>query len=308
MYKVDEIKNTIICGNAVKELKKIPDNTFDLTVTSPPYDNLRSYNDIEWNFDIFKKIANELYRTTKKGGTIVWVVGDSVIKGSESGNSFRQALYFQELGFLIHDTMIYEKNSSAFPARRDGNRYTQIFEYMFVFSKDTKPKTANLLCDKENRWVGWKGFGKTTSRTNGDELKEYKKKEGTPEFSPRNNIWKYSTGKNYSTKDTIAFQQPAIFPEQLVYDHILTWSKEDDLVLDCFNGSGTTSKVSKILNRNFIGIELNKEYCEIAKERLKIPTIAIQKQPQVKDKRVFKEEKTKKTKDGNKKDEEFFLF
>ena len=133
----------------------------DLTVTSCPYDNLRSYhNSSTWNFDIFKEIAQLLYDVTTDGGIVVWVVGDATINGSETGTSFRQALYFMECGFKLHDTMLFEKNSSSFPAKRTGNRYTQIFEYMFVFSKG-KPKTAHLICDKENKW---KNFTKTVSR------------------------------------------------------------------------------------------------------------------------------------------------
>lgn len=133
----------------------------DLTVTSPPYDTLRTYNNSStWNFDAFKEIARLLYEVTSDGGVVVWVVGDETINGSESGSSFRQALYFMEVGFKLHDTMIFEKNSSSFPARRGSKRYTQIFEYMFVFCKG-KIKTGNLICDKENKWKGWQCWGNT---------------------------------------------------------------------------------------------------------------------------------------------------
>ena len=235
--------NEIINNNCIDGMKSLEDDVIDLTVTSPPYDNLRSYNDSSsWNHETFKLVANELYRVTKKGGVIVWVVGDAVVKGSETGSSFRQALYFMDLGFRLHDTMIYEKNGSPFPARRDGNRYSQVFEYMFILSKNDKPKTANLLCDKPNRWAGYTHFGKGSIRTKDGELVERNIKP-IPEFSPRNNIWKYNTGRNYSSKDAAAFEHPAIYPEQLVKDHILTWSSEDDLVLDPFMGSGTTAVI-----------------------------------------------------------------
>jgi site-specific DNA-methyltransferase (adenine-specific) len=214
----------------------------------------------------FEQMAQELYRITAKGGMIVWVVGDAVIKGSETGSSFRQALYFMELGFKLHDTMIYEKNGSSFPARRDGNRYSQLFEYMFVFSKG-KPKTSNLICDKPNRWAGYTHFGKGSIRNKKGELVERNIKP-IPEFSPRNNIWKYNTGKNYSTKDKIAFQHPAIFPEKLAGDHILTWTNEGDVVFDPMAGSGTTPKMALINNRNYVGIEISEDYCEIARTRI----------------------------------------
>ena len=266
--------NQIINGDSVEVMKSMPDGCVDLTVTSPPYDSLRSYQDLidgmkeEYNGYSFpfEQMAQELYRITAKGGVIVWVVGDAVIKGGETGSSFRQALYFMELGFKLHDTMIYEKNGSSFPARRDGNRYSQLFEYMFVFSKG-KPKTSSLICDKPNRWAGYTHFGKGSIRNKKGELVERNIKP-IPEFSPRNNIWKYNTGKNYSTKDKIAFQHPAIFPEKLAGDHILTWTNEGDVVFDPMAGSGTTPKMALINNRNYVGIEISEDYCEIAKTRI----------------------------------------
>ena len=261
--------NEIINNNCIDGMKSLEDDVIDLTVTSPPYDNLRSYNDSSsWNHETFKLVANELYRVTKKGGVIVWVVGDAVVKGSETGSSFRQALYFMDLGFRLHDTMIYEKNGSPFPARKDGNRYSQVFEYMFILSKNDKPKTANLLCDKPNRWAGYTHFGKGSIRTKDGELVERNIKP-IPEFSPRNNIWKYNTGRNYSSKDAAAFEHPAIYPEQLVKDHILTWSSEDDLVLDPFMGSGTTAVICKDNNRNYLGYEIDEKYYNVCLRRLK---------------------------------------
>jgi len=258
--------NQILHGNCVEVLRDIPDGSIDLVVTSPPYDNLRDYNGYSFPFE---EIATELYRVMAKGGTVVWVVGDAVLKGSETGSSFRQAIFFQELGFRIHDTMIYEKNGSSFPARRNGNRYSQIFEYMFVFTKG-KPKTANLICDKKNKWSGWTTFGKTGTMRGKDGKLVKREQKPVAEFSPRNNIWKYSTGKNFTTKDNFAFEHPAMFPERLAEDHILTWSNEGDVVLDPFVGSGTTTKMAHINNRNWIGIEMSEEYVAISNERMKV--------------------------------------
>ena len=256
-------------GDCLEVMKDIPDKSIDLIVTSPPYDNLRTYNgNIEqWSFAKFQAIAKELYRITADGGVVVWIVGDATIKGSETGTSFRQALFFMECGFRLHDTMIYEKNTSTFPARRNGNRYTQIFEYMFVFSKG-KPKTANLICDKPNKWAGHTNWGKNTQRGKDGVLKETKDIKPVPEFSPRNNIWKYKVGGGFATKDKIAHKHPAIFPEKLAEDHIISWSNEGDTVLDCFMGSGTTGKMAILNGRNFIGIELDENYFEIAKKRI----------------------------------------
>ena len=235
--------NTIYNLDCIDLLKNIDNNFIDLIITSPPYDNLRNYDG--YTFD-FYNIAKELYRIVKKGGVIVWVVGDSVINGSETGTSFKQALYFKELGFNLHDTMIFEKNSSTFPARKNGNRYTQIFEYMFILSKG-KPKTANLICDKKNKWEGYKDFSNIL-------------KNPVPKFSPRTNIWKYTTSFD-------GIKHPAPFPLKLAEEHILTWSKKKDIILDPFGGSGTTGIAARNLERNFILCEVSSKYCKLIQKK-----------------------------------------
>lgn len=236
--------NKIFTENCLDTMSRIDDESIDLVVTSPPYDDLRAYNG--YSFD-FESIAKELFRIVKPGGVVVWVVGDAVKNGSESGSSFKQALFFTSLGFNLHDTMIYEKNSPSYPARASGNRYTQIFEYMFIFSKG-KPKTANLICDKPNKWAGFKDFSG-------------KLKNPVPDFSPRNNIWRFVTSFN-------GVKHPAPFPEQLAIDHVLSWSVEGDVIYDPFMGSGTTAKAAILTNRSFIGSEISAEYVEIAEKRL----------------------------------------
>jgi DNA modification methylase len=237
--------NKIYNEDCIQTMNRMPDNFIDLTVTSPPYDNLRTYNG--YSFD-FETISKELYRVTKEGGVVVWIVGDATIKGSESGTSFKQALYFIECGFNLHDTMIYEKNSSTYPANNKSNRYSQIFEYMFILSKG-KPNKTNLIKDKANKWAGHKDFSG-------------KLKNPVPDFSPRNNIWKYTTSFNDKTN------HPAVFPEQIAKDHIITWSDKGDLIYDCFMGSGTTAKMALSNERNYIGSEISKEYCHIIEERI----------------------------------------
>lgn len=242
-------------------MARMPDNFIDLTVTSPPYDDLRTYNGYSFEFE---KVAKELFRVTKDGGVVVWNVNDSTIDGSESLTSFKQAIYFVEVcGFKLHDTMIYEKNSMSMP---DKNRYYNCFEYMFVFSKG-KPKTTNLIEDRKNRWAGTSSFGERSQRQKDGSLKK-NGKGVVKDFGARFNIWRYNTGAGYSTKDEIAFEHPAIFPEKLAYDHIRSWSNENDLVYDCFMGSGTTAKACISANRNWIGSEISKEYCEIIEKRL----------------------------------------
>ena len=254
--------NKLYNGNCVDVMSKMPDNFVDLTVTSPPYDGLRKYNGYDFDFE---SIAKELYRVTKPGGTLVWVVGDQTTKQGETLNSFRQALYFQNLGFNAHDTMIYKKNAIPYP---DTKRYYACFEYMFVLSKDGEPKTINLLKDRKNKHANMKVSG--TERKADGSLKEKPcKKRGAviKELGVRWNVWDYNVGKcNYG--DPSLAKHPATFPSQLAKDHILTWSNPGDLVLDPMSGSGTTPCMAKELNRNWIAIETSSEYCDLINYRM----------------------------------------
>jgi len=263
-----DILNKNILGDFTSMSHLIDNESIDLILTSPPYDNLRTYNDKvsenKNNFSFeFNKFSSEFYRILKVGGVLVWVVGDQVKNGGETANSFRQVLGFINDGFTLYDTMIYMKNGSPFPEKR---RYSQVFEYMFILTKG-KPKTVNLIKDKENKWSGFSNFGKRVMRTKDGNLKEMPKFT-IAEYGTRYNVWKYNTGKNYSTKDTIAFDHPAIFPEELAEDHILSWSNENDIVLDPMVGSGTTSKMAKLNKRNFIGFDINEEYIDISNKRI----------------------------------------
>jgi site-specific DNA-methyltransferase (adenine-specific) len=243
-------------GDCLEIMKLMENNSIDLTVTSPPYDNLRTYNGFTFDFE---GIAQELYRVTKDGGVVVWIVGDATVKGSETGTSFRQALYFIECGFNLHDTMIWEK-TAIFPHHINAKRYKQQFEYMFVFTKGII-NTHNPIFDIPNKSVGklinikckikTKNNGKYNGKTKLIESSEYRM---------RSNIWKESQS-GYKG-------HPAPFPEKLAHDHIISWSNEGDTILDCFMGSGTTGKMAKQLNRNFIGIEISQEYLDIAKARI----------------------------------------
>lgn len=240
--------NNLYLGNCLDLLKELPDNFIDLTVTSPPYDNLRKYNTYEFNF---KEIAKELFRVTKSGGVIVWVVGDATIKGSETGTSFMQALYFKEIGFNLHDTMIYEKIN---PIPQNHNRYEQCFEYMFILSKG-KPKTFNPLREptkNAGKTFDW-GNRKTIMDENQCRRDRGSEKIEVKETKIKRNIFSYSIGGGKSG-------HPAVFPDKLAEDQILSWSNENDLILDPFMGSGTTAKMALLNNRNYIGFEISEEY------------------------------------------------
>jgi len=249
--------NKIHNEDCVTGMRKLPDNSIDLTVTSPPYNDLRNYKG--YTFD-FENTAKELYRITKDGGVVVWVVNDSTINGSESGTSFKQALYFKEIGFNLHDTMIWNKGSFTFPSK---NTYHQVFDYMFVLSKG-KPKTMNFIMDRKNLYVGERG----ASGRDKDGVRHTGKCCVRQEYGKRFNIWNYPIGGGHSSSDKIAYQHPAIFPENLVRDHILSWSNEGDVVLDPFMGSGTTAKMAILTGRKYIGYEIAEEYCDIANKRI----------------------------------------
>lgn len=266
MLQVNKIYNE----NCLDTMSKMSDNYIDLVITSPPYDNMRTYNNVisannskgnDYSFD-FEKIAKELYRVIKDGGVLVWVVGDETIKGNETGTSFKQALYFKECGFNLFDTMIYLKP----PRGSVGNNrtYWQAFEYMFILSKGL-PNNINLLLDRKNK-ESRLGDNGTKRLQNGELLKL--KRSGYGEYGRRTNVWEYRIGKGHSTSDNIAYQHPAIFPEKLAYDHIITWSNKNDLIYDPMMGSGTVAKMSILSERNYIGSEINTDYCRISEQRI----------------------------------------
>lgn len=253
---------TIINADCVVAMKSLPPDSIDLTVTSPPYDGLRLYNG--YSFD-FEAVARELYRITKPGGVVVWVVGDETKKGDESGTSFRQALFFKEIGFKLADTMIYHKTDMAFP-RHGHRKYPAAFEYMFVFTKGA-PKTFFMIRDRANKKAGAKMSG-TVRSEDGTLKKSHSAGRRVAEVGARSNVWGYSIGKGKTTGDTYAFAHPAMFPEQLAEDHIISWSNVGDVVFDPFSGAGTTGKMAVKNGRRFIGSDVSDEYCDIAKRRI----------------------------------------
>jgi DNA modification methylase len=241
-------------------LKTLPDNSVKFTLTSPPYDDIRDYKGYSFPFEA---IAQELWRVTKSGGVIAWNVADATVKGSETGTSMRQALYFMSLGFRLHDTMIYAKRNPM-PAGVSSKRYHQAWEYIFILSKDA-PETFNPIMVKAK-------FGHLAAnmkhRGRDGELNYTKTKRN--EFTKVRNIFEYSIGGGHSTKDKVAFGHPALMPEQLAQDMIVTWTDEGDWVFDPFSGAGTTAKMCLINNRKFHGTELSTEYCALSRERIEL--------------------------------------
>ena len=261
---------SLYCGDAIEILPKLNVRP-DLIITSPPYDNLRDYGGHEFDFENMARVLTEIMPI---GGALVWVVGDATINGSETGTSFRQVLYFMSLGLRLHDTMIFEKSLLKFI--KNEPRYANAMEYMFVLSKE-KPKTFNPIMDRPNIHAGLSHRRTSSMRTpDGEQTKRgfYGERVITKSHSKRSNIWRYATGHLHSAPDyKQAHEHPAIFPYQLAYDHILSWSNENDLILDPMFGSGTVLKAAKDLNRRYIGVEIHEPYCELAMNRLKIETI-----------------------------------
>ena len=253
----NDFVNRIICGDCLEVMKDIPDNSVDMVLTSPPYDNLRDYKGYVFNFE---GIAKELFRIIKVGGVVVWVVGDATINGSETGTSFKQALYFKGIGFNLHDTMIYRK-INYIPLTH--KRYEQEFEYMFIFSKN-KPNTFNPIL-KKNKLAG-KKYNPNRPRDYDNNAIRHNRSEELffKEYGQRGNVFGYIVGAGNEKTN-----HPATFPEKLASDHIRSWSNKGDIILDPMNGSGTTTKMAKLLNREYIGIEISPEYCKIAEDRLR---------------------------------------
>ena len=253
MKTIEELKNQIICGDCLEVMKGIPDKSVDMVLTSPPYDNLRDYKGYTFNFE---GIAKELFRIVKDGGVVVWIVADETSNFCESLSSFKQAIYFNKIGFNLLDTMIYYKQNYA-PAYPTLRRYANQFEYMFIFSKG-KPKTFNPIQKEKVRMAsGMSSF----SKKDGSKIVKYVDRN-TRLTKDASNVWEYpSSSKNQN--------HPAVFPEKLAEDHILTWSNKGDIVLDPMCGSGTTLKMAKKNNRNYIGIDISEEYCKISEARIK---------------------------------------
>jgi DNA modification methylase len=248
---------TLYCGECAEVMaREIPDGSIDLTVTSPPYDNLRTYKG--YTFD-FEAIAAQLWRVTKSGGVVVWVVSDATINGSETGTSFRQALHFMGLGFNLHDTMIYKANRPPL----NGPRYEQVFEYMFVLSKGT-PNTVHLLREKTLA-PGARALGGMRGKDGQMQDRTYCNRTGNEKT--RENIW-YAPRSPHSDGGKERHGHPATFPEALARDHIASWSNPGDLVLDPMMGSGTTGKEAIKAGRRFVGIDIAAEYVELARERI----------------------------------------
>lgn len=254
--------NTIFNMDCLLGLPQIKESSIDMVLTSPPYDNLRNYTEEQnyiWNETVWKNVLSELFRVLKSGGVLVWVVGDATLNGSETGTAFKQALYAKDVGFNLHDTMIYQK-STPIPQFK-AHRYTGAFEYMFVFSKGRPQKGCLLELPTKQAGridINYRGQVRPDGVYVGREKKVVKNSK------LRTNVWVYSQNNGIDRK----IAHKAQFPEKLAEDHILSWSNEGDLILDPFMGSGTTAKMCLLNKRRFLGFEISKRYCDMANQRI----------------------------------------
>ena len=255
-----EIGNgTLLHSGCLEAMAGFADGSIDLVVTSPPYDNLRTYNDMPpFTFETFQPIARELARLIKPGGVIVWNVADATVNGSETGSSFRQALYFKdECGLNLHDTMIWQKPNYV-PLTH--NRYEQSFEYMFIFSKG-KPHVFSpiKIPSKHAGAVQTKRTFYQTSDVNTPTAAHSNRAVSADKIQP--NVWVIATGGGIKG-------HPAQFPLRVSHDHIISWSNPGDVILDPFMGSGTTAIAAERSGRRWIGIERDEGYYNAALARI----------------------------------------
>ncbi len=256
---------TILCGDCVEVMREIPDGSIQLCVTSPPYDNLRTYGGFRWDFE---QTAKQLYRVLCDGGILCWNVGDSVVDGSETLTSAKQKIFFrEECGFRIHDTMIYQKTNPSNPSDNQ-RRYNQVFEYVFILSKG-RPATFNPIRDKKNSSFGVRRFGAKIRRDKDGEFNGYfSGRKPAEEFGLRGNVWRGNSAAQENV--CVLREHPAPMPEWLAHDLVLSWSNVGDIVIDPLAGSGTTGKVALELGRKAVLIELNPSYVKLIEQRCNV--------------------------------------
>ena len=250
--------DTIVCGDNCEVMRTLPSESIDLVVTSPPYDDLRTYGGHDWDF---YGVAWNLKRLLKPGGVIVWNVNDETKDGDETGTSFQQALHFKSIGLRLHDTMIWDKGCFT-GVGSTTVRYGPSTEFMFVFSKG-KPKAFNPLKDRPSAVPGRDNRAASVREIDGSVRRQESLGRSIGEHGIRFNVW-----REFPEMSNANRFHPGQMPEALARDHILSWSNEGDIVLDPFSGSGTTAKMAKHNGRRFIGIEVNPEYVEISQQRL----------------------------------------
>jgi DNA modification methylase len=243
-----DFENKIICGDSVEILKKLPDNCVDLVFTSPPYNFGLDYENhkdgTKWEdyFDKLFKIFSECIRVVKYGGRII--INVQPLYSDYIPIHHIISKFFMENKMIWRNEILWEKNNynckyTAWGSFKSPSspymKYT--WEFLEVFSKGDLKKNSE---------------GKEADITN-DEFKEWV-------------LAKWNIAPERNMKE---FGHPAMFPEKLVERVLKLFSFKGDLILDPFNGIGTTTKVAKVTNRRYVGIDISEEYCKKAERRLR---------------------------------------
>lgn len=253
--------DSLACCDCVEGMRALPPASVPLTVTSPPYDQTFEYGGHLWNHEKFLLVAHELWRLTMPGGVVCWVVRDQIVDGGQTGTSFRQARYYMGLGFRLHNTLVIEKQVARGISRV---RYGVSPEFVFVLSKG-RPRSISLIEDKPNKFGGRLMRFSTRDR---DGTRSDTAKALIRPYSVRGNVWRYATGSRVTAKEGFAYDHPALMPERLAHDLIVSWSRPGDLVLDPFGGAGTTAKMALLSHRRYLSMEAHRPYHDLAVRRL----------------------------------------
>jgi site-specific DNA-methyltransferase (adenine-specific) len=260
--KVGELElNKIYCMDCLEGMRKLPDDSIDLVVTSPPYDNLRTYKG--FSVDLHST-GKEAYRVLKDGGIAVMVIQDQTKAFAKTLTSFRLIIdWCDNIGFRLFETIIYRKYGTEGAWWKA--RFRVDHEYMPIFLKGKKPQYFNKkLLMVPSKHGGEILTGSGNRRTTGETTKTV-----TRPINPtkcRGTIWDYLMAGD---KDPLKRKHPAPFPDQIPIDFITCFCPPKGIVLDPFIGSGSTAVAAKKLGRHYIGFEITPEYCEIAEQRTK---------------------------------------
>ncbi len=253
--------NRIINADCIKATARLPANSIDLVMFSPPYDGIRDYKK-GWIFD-FPALGKNLYRLVKDGGVCAVVINDGTQDFAKSLTSFRLVLnWCDTAGWRLFETCIYQRDGN--PGAWWKRRFRVDHEYIFLFLKGKKPKTF----DKEPLMVPSKHAGRIYSGTDRLTSGKFKKIDHKPvkRMKCRGTVWKYPTSNTEGNRTKL--QHPATYPDPLAQDIIQCFSEPGDTVLDPMCGSGTTCVMAMKMKRQYMGIDINEEYCQIARKRL----------------------------------------
>ena len=259
----------IFCGDCLEILKQIEDDSIDLIVTSPPYADqrkntyggIKSEEYVEW----FLPRANELLRVLKPTGTFILNIKEKVVKGERSTYVIELILALRKQGWLWTEEFIWHKKNS-YPGKWP-NRFRDSWERVLQFNKNRK-----FHMYQEEVRVPMGDWAKSRLKRLSETDKVRDDSRVGSGFAKNISNWvdrklAYPTNVLHLATECNNKKHSAAFPEELPRWFIKLFTKENDMVLDPFMGSGTTLDVAEKLNRNSVGIDILDEYCQMVKAR-----------------------------------------